>query len=108
MNPPTTPPTFPHFAAQVAVVLAQASVPLADYRNQHTAGTRAYVLSGYGDDPQNRLCTLVYRSTLDLHTSVSTIDAPLEYKTILEHAGYTVQADQTGQGEAIWRVYPPA
>jgi len=108
MNEPTTPPTFPRFAMQVAAVLAQANVPLADYRNQYTAGTRARVLSGDAQDPQHRLCAIVYRRTVDLHKSVTTRDAPLEYKTILERARYRVQAGRVPRGWAVWVVYPPA
>lgn len=105
MNAPLPSDRFFSFATRVTAVLEQANVPLATGDNYNTPGTRAEVQSGYSHDPQN-LCALVYCEKVDAGKSMSW--APLEYKTILERAGYRVQAGRVPGGWDVWLVYPPA
>ncbi len=107
MSAAPTPEMFSSFAKRVKAVLAAANVPISDAHNSYTLGTRAHVGMGTDHDAQHRLCAVVYRVQADDLNAVPDKDAPIEYKTILESAGYVVKADQVKGGWAVWTVYPP-
>ncbi len=111
MNTPVTPKMFHSFVASVKAILVQANVPIASADNFYLPGTWAYVLSGWEHDVQNRLCALVYCEKGEDPDQAPNMDAPPEYKAILERAGYVVKASRVpgglDGGWAVWAVYPP-